>query len=80
MLPLRGTKTMLAVSTDRLKKTSPAYSVGCDMWQDLIPQILPTLLQLVTYVPLAKTLWTDAKFIIFKSRTRLPQPWQLGRQ
>ncbi|KAJ5965504.1 hypothetical protein N7481_012218 [Penicillium waksmanii] len=49
MLPLRGTKTMLAVSTDRLKKTSPAYSVGCDMWQDLIPQILPTLLQLVTH-------------------------------
>jgi exportin-5 len=39
---------MLAVSTDRLKKTSPAYSVGCDMWRDLIPQILPTLLQLVT--------------------------------
>ncbi|KAJ5768461.1 hypothetical protein N7533_001044 [Penicillium manginii] len=49
MLPLRGTKTMLAVSTDRLKKTSPAYSVGCDMWRDLIPQILPTLLQLVTH-------------------------------
>lgn len=49
MLPLRGTKTMLAVSTDKLKKSAPAYQVACDMWHDLIPQILPTLLQLLTH-------------------------------
>ncbi|KAJ5197953.1 uncharacterized protein N7498_007070 [Penicillium cinerascens] len=49
MLPLRGTKTMLAVSTDKLKKSAPAYQVACDMWQDLIPQILPTLLQLLSH-------------------------------
>ncbi|KAJ5884949.1 hypothetical protein N7495_009459 [Penicillium taxi] len=49
MLPLRGTKTMLAVSTDKLKRTSEAYSVACDMWHDLIPKILPTLLQLVSH-------------------------------
>ena len=49
MLPLRGTKTMLAVSTDKLKRTSPAYQVACDMWQELIPQILPTLVQLLTH-------------------------------
>ncbi|KAJ5820132.1 hypothetical protein N7474_005723 [Penicillium riverlandense] len=49
MLPLRGTKTMLAVSTDKLKKTAPAYAVACEMWHDLIPQILTTLLQLVSH-------------------------------
>lgn len=49
MLPLRGTKTMLAVSTDKLKRTAPAYQVACDMWHDLIPQILPTLLQLLSH-------------------------------
>lgn len=49
MLPLRGTKTMLAVSTDKLKKSAPAYQVACDMWHDLIPQILPTLLQLLSH-------------------------------
>jgi exportin-5 len=38
---------MLAVSTDRLKKTAPAYGVACEMWHELIPLILPTLLQLV---------------------------------
>ncbi|KAJ5472893.1 hypothetical protein N7530_006894 [Penicillium desertorum] len=47
LLPLRGTKTMLAVSTDRVKKSSPAYATACQMWHELIPIILPTLLQLV---------------------------------
>ncbi|KAJ6157769.1 hypothetical protein N7470_005361 [Penicillium chermesinum] len=48
MLPLRGTKTMLAVSTDKLKKTTPAYEVACNMWHDLIPEILRTLLPLLS--------------------------------
>ncbi|KAJ5623266.1 hypothetical protein N7490_011871 [Penicillium lividum] len=50
MLPLRGTKTMLAVSTDKLKKSAPAYAVACNMWHELIPQILRTLLPLLTHV------------------------------
>ncbi|CDM31976.1 hypothetical protein DTO013E5_9644 [Penicillium roqueforti] len=49
LLPLRGTKTMLAVSTDRVKKSAPAYVIACDMWHELIPLILPTLLQLVRH-------------------------------
>ncbi|KAJ5614425.1 hypothetical protein N7528_008079 [Penicillium herquei] len=49
MLPLRGTKTMLAVSTEKLKKSAPAYAVACDMWRDLVPQILRTLLPLLTH-------------------------------
>ncbi|OKL56700.1 hypothetical protein UA08_08012 [Talaromyces atroroseus] len=46
-LPLRGTKTLLAVSTEKLKRTDPAYELGCALWRDVIPIILPTLLQLI---------------------------------
>ncbi|PWY92679.1 hypothetical protein BO70DRAFT_425351 [Aspergillus heteromorphus CBS 117.55] len=48
-LPLRGTKTMLAVSSDKLKKAEPAYELACSVWQDIIPIVLPTLLQLVSH-------------------------------
>ncbi|KAL2835066.1 armadillo-type protein [Aspergillus cavernicola] len=48
-LPLRGSKTMLAVSTDKLKKTDPAYEISCTLWHEIIPTILPTLLQLVSH-------------------------------
>ncbi|KAB8220541.1 armadillo-type protein [Aspergillus novoparasiticus] len=47
-LPLRGTKTMLAVSTDKLKKNEPAYELACNVWHETIPIILPTLLELVS--------------------------------
>ncbi|KAF4200969.1 hypothetical protein CNMCM8927_002264 [Aspergillus lentulus] len=40
-LPLRGTKTMLAVSTEKLKKTDLAYDLACNIWHDIIPIILP---------------------------------------
>jgi exportin-5 len=49
-LPLRGTKTMLAVSTEKLKKTELAYDLACNIWHDVIPIILPILLQLVRQV------------------------------
>ncbi|OJJ48636.1 hypothetical protein ASPZODRAFT_150826 [Penicilliopsis zonata CBS 506.65] len=49
LLPLRGTKTLLAVSTEKLKKTDSAYQLACDMWHNVIPIILPTLLQLVSH-------------------------------
>lgn len=38
---------MLAVSTEKLKKTEPAYELACGVWHDIIPIILPTLLELV---------------------------------
>lgn len=47
-LPLRGTKTMLAVSTDKLKKAEPPYDIACTLWHDIIPTVLPSLLQLVS--------------------------------
>lgn len=49
-LPLRSTKTLLAVSTDKLKKTDQAYELACALWHDTIPIILPVLLQLLGYV------------------------------
>ncbi|EEQ88473.2 nuclear import and export protein Msn5 [Blastomyces dermatitidis ER-3] len=48
-LPLRMTKTMLSVSTEKLQTTDPAYSIACDLWRDSIPLILPTLLQLLSH-------------------------------
>ncbi|KAL5365727.1 armadillo-type protein [Aspergillus floccosus] len=47
-LPLRGTKTMFAVSTERLKKNEAPYEIACNIWHEIIPVILPTLLQLVS--------------------------------
>lgn len=38
---------MLAISTDRLKKTDPAYQLACKTWHGAIPAILPTLLNLL---------------------------------
>ncbi|KKA20307.1 Nuclear import and export protein Msn5 [Rasamsonia emersonii CBS 393.64] len=49
LLPLRATKTLLAVSTEKLKRTEPAYELACGLWRDIIPTILPTLLQLVSH-------------------------------
>ncbi|OJD21796.1 hypothetical protein ACJ73_06862 [Blastomyces percursus] len=48
-LPLRMTKTMLSVSTEKLQTADPAYSIACDLWRDSIPLILPTLLQLLSH-------------------------------
>ncbi|KAG5290004.1 nuclear import and export protein Msn5 [Histoplasma ohiense] len=48
-LPLRMTKTMLSVSTEKLQSTDPAYLIACDLWRDSIPLILPTLLQLLSH-------------------------------
>ncbi|KAF9892935.1 hypothetical protein FE257_000527 [Aspergillus nanangensis] len=48
-LPLRGTKTMFAVSTEKLKKNDQAYEIACNIWHEMIPTILPTLLQLVSH-------------------------------
>jgi exportin-5 len=38
---------MMAVSTDKLKKADQPYEIACSLWRDVIPIILPTLLQLV---------------------------------
>ncbi|EEP82733.1 conserved hypothetical protein [Uncinocarpus reesii 1704] len=46
-VPLRNTKTLLAVSTEKLKPSDPPFQITCELWKDMIPLILPSLLQLV---------------------------------
>ncbi|EFE42128.1 hypothetical protein TRV_03128 [Trichophyton verrucosum HKI 0517] len=48
-LPLRPTRTLLAVSTEKVKKDEPAYQIALDLWKDTIPLILPTILQLIRF-------------------------------
>ena len=50
VLPIRGTKAFITVSTDKLKKGSPAYNTACAVWHDAIPVILPNLLKFITYI------------------------------
>ncbi|KAI1959374.1 karyopherin [Ophidiomyces ophidiicola] len=48
-IPLRNTKTMLSVTTEKLKPMDPPYKLTCELWKDMIPFILPSLLQLVSH-------------------------------
>jgi exportin-5 len=48
-LPLRVTKTLLAVSVDKSVKGTQPYQIACDLWSPIIPIVLPNLLQLVNY-------------------------------
>lgn len=47
MLPLRATKTILSVSTEKLEPNSRTYTMACELWRKQIPSILPNLLQLI---------------------------------
>ena len=49
-LPLRPTKTFFGVSTEKLKKGSQPYQIACRIWQNIIPSILPNLLQFIRYI------------------------------
>lgn len=48
-LPLRLTKTLLAVSVDKSVKGTQPYQIALDLWSPVIPVVLPNLLQLVSY-------------------------------
>ena len=48
-LPLRVTKTLLAVSVDKSVKGTQPYQIACDLWSPVIPVVLPNLLQLISY-------------------------------
>ena len=47
-LPLRATKTLLGVSTERVEPDSRIYYMACDLWQGNIPRILPNLLLFIS--------------------------------
>ena len=46
-LPLRATKTILSVSTERVEPGSRAYDMACALWQKNIALILPNLLRFI---------------------------------
>ncbi|KAI9772013.1 MAG: hypothetical protein M1840_001301 [Geoglossum simile] len=49
LLPLRPTKSFIGVSNDKLIKGSATYITACALWQDVIPIILPNLLQFLSH-------------------------------
>jgi exportin-5 len=46
-LPLRMTKSLLAATTEKLKSGTDEYDVAIALWSDIIPTVLPNLLQLI---------------------------------
>ncbi|KAF2166133.1 hypothetical protein M409DRAFT_55012 [Zasmidium cellare ATCC 36951] len=48
-LPLRMTKSMLSATTEKLKSGTDEYDNACALWGDLIPVILPSLLQMLRH-------------------------------
>ncbi|KAI9703977.1 MAG: hypothetical protein M1820_005759 [Bogoriella megaspora] len=48
-LPLRITKTMLGASTEKLREDSPAYKTATSLWAEVIPVLLPKILQLTGF-------------------------------
>ena len=48
-LPLRSSKTILAVSTENLRIDSRPYQIACELWHARIPSILPNVLALVKH-------------------------------
>ncbi|KAH6606257.1 hypothetical protein Trco_005410 [Trichoderma cornu-damae] len=48
-LPLRPMKTLLALSVDRVEKSSTAFQASCAIWEEGFPNILADLLRLLSY-------------------------------
>ncbi|KAF2096394.1 ARM repeat-containing protein [Rhizodiscina lignyota] len=48
-LPMRLTKTFLAASTEKVESGTPQWQIACVLWADLIPVVLPNLLQLISH-------------------------------
>lgn len=48
-LPLRMTKSMLAATTEKLKAGSEEFETACALWSDVIPVVLPNLLQMLRH-------------------------------
>ncbi|KAL6870249.1 ARM repeat-containing protein [Trichoderma novae-zelandiae] len=48
-LPLRATKTLLALSVDRVDKSTTAFQATCAIWEEGFPNILADLLRFLSY-------------------------------
>ena len=81
-LPLRMTKSMLAASTEKLKPSSGAFDTACALWSDVIPVVLPNLLQMLRHAQAYHNManWShlpdELQSVI--RRTLLDRFWQSG--
>ncbi|KIX00922.1 uncharacterized protein Z518_09987 [Rhinocladiella mackenziei CBS 650.93] len=48
-LPLRETRILLSISTERLQEGSPLHQMICDLWSPMIPNMLSYVLRLTSY-------------------------------
>lgn len=48
-LPFRNTKSLLAASTEKMKRDTPSFEIATQLWRPCFPAILPNVLRLVTY-------------------------------
>ncbi|EXJ89970.1 hypothetical protein A1O3_03037 [Capronia epimyces CBS 606.96] len=48
-LPLRETRVLLSISTDRLEQGSALHKMICDLWSPIIPNMLSHVLRLTSY-------------------------------
>jgi exportin-5 len=46
-LPIRVLKTLLGLSTEKVKTGTAAYKTACSLWAEVIPRVLPHLLNLL---------------------------------
>ena len=81
-LPLRMTKSMLAATTEKVKSGSDEYEVACALWSNIIPVVLPNLLQLIRHAQAFHNLanWSqlpDELQLVVK-RTLQDRFWQSG--
>ena len=81
-LPLRATKSMLIACTEKLKSGTEQYDVGCALWGDLIPAILPKLLQVIGHAQAFYNManWSQSSEELHQviKRTLRDRFWQSG--
>ena len=81
-IPLRASKTLLAVSTENLKVDSQAYQIACELWHERMPAMLPNILTLVKQAhtfhdPVTWSSYPPDLQLIFR-RVLMDRFWQAG--
>lgn len=81
-LPLRMTKAMLGATTEKLREGTDEHDIACALWTDVIPVILPSLLQMIRHAQAFNNMATwshlpDELQMVIK-RTLQDRFWQSG--
>ena len=81
-LPLRMTKSLLAATTEKLKTGTDEFDVALALWSDIIPIVLPNLLQLIrnatAFNDLANWSQLPDELQLVVKRTLQDRFWQSG--